>query len=266
MPKSSAEWVQDYDLGDMSEADLEILGRFETPEAAFKSIPEARKKIGAAVIVPGADTPPAELEQSHREILRKLGLPDEKGTYGLDSLVTDDLKAVLTQSELEALPSAVAKDEAKAKELGLLPWQARKLIGEGYGELVARRQAEQRASADAAAEVEKALEKAFGAQKEDRKQAAIAFARHMDDTLFAVENQGLAPEVVAEKGGVLQQLIRQFNHPLLWRLHAVMYDTHLGEGSLESGTRPGAEKSDFAQRLAAAKLEFPHTPSLWPKR
>lgn len=123
MQTTSSNW---YDAYVKSDSDAGIFGQYKTPEDALAAIPDMRRTISAGVRLPDTKLAGEDLINSHRGILKRLGLPETADLYDFS-----DVEGGLPKELAEKLPPDLFKDaRQKVHRWGLLPWQAKLVMAE----------------------------------------------------------------------------------------------------------------------------------------
>jgi len=102
------------------------------------------------------------------------------------------------------------------------------------------------------------LENIWGKRTDEEVEKGRLVLRHYDNTLFFNDNQSLYPEeVIAEKGGFLEQFFAEHDNPVLRRWLSGLHNKILAEGELVDGTKTGTAGSLYKERYEKAKAANP---------
>jgi len=82
-----------YKTGGFDEAHQKVLSKYATPEEAHKALVAAQPLIHSKVALPKEGASPEETAKARREILGKLGAPDQADAYKLDEILPAGIRA-----------------------------------------------------------------------------------------------------------------------------------------------------------------------------
>lgn len=257
-------WFDKYGVG---AEDTGVYGKYKDEVEAIKSIVERERILSQSVPLPKAKAKPEERAKQVREILGRLGALDDPAKYRelLVANLPDDLKDKVPEEDIEAVSQSAFED-------GILPETFLKSVKSRVGEIqgvFAEKAKEDRArleqekkKLEAEKEDDRWLGEIWGRDKTTRVKDAETFARHYDDTLFALDNlpdghqHALTSEQRAEGGGHLFRLLKQVNSPHLYRVFADLQQRIFGEGRMRDHSTPPAVANRQQQILETLRKDY----------
>lgn len=82
-----------YKTGGFDESHQKVLSKYPTPEEAHKALVAAQPLIHGKITLPKDDATPEEKAKARREILGKLGAPDQPDAFKLDEILPEGIRA-----------------------------------------------------------------------------------------------------------------------------------------------------------------------------
>ena len=245
-------WYADHVAGNPDRA--ETYARYKSADEFHTAFFDQRTKISQSLIPPdpASENYVSQVKQARLKLGAKANASEytvtiPEDTEGLD---VETFKKTVTE---RAVKFGVTQNELDDEVAASLEAFKIRRASEVESETAAT---QERLAATVA--VDEALTELWGARKEAQMNNAVLAAKHYDSGLFSADNDKISQEVRAEKGGVVQQMLK--NNPVMNRLLAVLYDQHLSEGSLPPGGRPtgGTPQTNLqVQRYEAAKARWP---------
>ena len=246
-------WFDKYGLSDEDQA---VVGRYNTDSEAITGLIEQRHQISKSISVP--DSNADDYADQVRKQRLKLGAKEKPADYLIE--VPDDLKEAVDKSgyvkdaqEKAVLYGLTQKEIQDAANMQFDKFrqelkESSELETTQKGEVAERKRV-----------MNEELDGLYGPRKEQNMANAAIMTKYWDDGLFSAENAELPEAVVAEKGGILTQMLRASDDPMMWRLFAHLHTKHLGEG----GGPPAGGSSDrvdtlFEKAYEDAKIASPN--------
>lgn len=248
-------WFDEYGVKD--EAWLSVVGRYKTGRDALDGLVELNKLKSSAISPPSKDLESDEYSKKVTEQRRKVVGIEKADDYVVN--IPDDLK-----DEVQKRSETFEKDvKDKAFEYARTQTEVDADVDEAMKKLrdtIAKEKDGENTANAAKVRNRQELENIFGKRTDQELENARLILRHYDNSLLFTENQSLfTEEVLAEKGGYLEQFLSEHNDPKLLRLLASLHKQILGEGGLVEGTKLGEGDNRYKDRYEKAKTS-------WPKR
>jgi len=248
-------WWDKYGITD--ESNLNIISRYKTERDALDGLFEKQKQISSAISPPSKDLESDEYGTKVSEMRRKVVGIEKAEDYVVN--IPDDLK-----DEVQKRSETFTKDvKDKAFEYARTQAEVDADVEDAMTKLretIAKEKDGENTANALKVRNRQELENIFGKRTDQELENARLLLRHYDNSLLFTENQSLfAEEVLAEKGGYLEQFLSEHNDPKLNRLFSSLHKQILGEGGLVEGTKLGVTDNRYKDRFEQAK-------NSWPKR
>lgn len=258
-----------YAKDGFTEEQLPTVKRYKTRESWNNAHFEQRKTIAQHE----AAAPPDATKLKPEEFMPKLREWRARAGGIIDSKAVkvnfpDDLKGYI-EGHLPNLAKEIAEDAA---EIGMTQIEIDAKVEKLAKTIRTRMENEGTAAADAKraqdeamAEADKKLTELWGDKKEAQDNNSTLFAHKMDELLFAVDNEALSEEEIADRGGLLAQDLRKLDpdsRQRMTRLFNFLWNKLYAESETPS---TGNRTTDnlYADRLAKVKAQYPKRPELW---
>lgn len=252
-----------YDGWTTDAEELKTISRYKSPQTFKDAFFEQRKTISESIHAPDPKAKPDEQAMQLRLARQRLGAFETPEKYTV--IIPDDLKEFVDGN----LPNFIPEMQRDAATYGLTQKEVETLAAAKFDKIRAhiaeRKKAEeeqQRTKDELLRRNDEFLTKFWGNDKELQLNNARLMAAHFDDTLFFQDNQGLSDEERAERGGILTQMLRSINHPVLWRAFAHLHNRLLA-GPNPPGGKDGGRPNAASERMARIKAAWPKRPEMW---
>jgi len=250
------EWWKKYGVSD--EGWLNIVSRYKTPRDAIDGLVEKHKQISSSISAPSKDLESDEYSQKVSEMRRKVIGVEKAEDYVVN--IPDDLK----EEVLKRKENFEKEVREKAFEYARTQAEVDADVDDAMTKLreVITKEKEVENTANATkVRHRQELENIWGKRTDEEVEKGRLVLRHYDNTLFFGDNQNLYPEeVIAEKGGFLEQFFAEHDHPVLRRWLSGLHNKILAEGELVGGTKTGTAGSLYKERYEKAKAANPKRP------
>ena len=249
-------WYDEYGVTD--EAWLSIVGRYDSRRDALDGLVKLQQMKSSAVSPPSKDLEPDEYSKKVSEMRRNVAGLEKPEDYVVN--IPDDLKEeVLKRTE------TFEKDvKDKAFEYARTQAEVDADVNEAMTklrEVIAKEKETENTANAAKVRNRQELENIWGKRTDEEMENGRLVLRHYDNSLLFADNQSLyTEEVLAEKGGFLEQFFAENDHPMLRRLFSSLHSKVLAEGDFVDGTKTGVAGSMYKERYEKAKKAWPKRP------
>jgi len=249
-----SDWHADMSAGHPDRA--ETYSRFKSRNDFHDAFFEQRTKISQSMIPPdpSSENYLGEVKQARL----KLGGKATAAEYTVT--IPDDVEGMDREAFTKKVTETAAKFGVTQSELDEQVEGSIKTFREGQASRKEADDKAERAKVDIVAEYDRVTNELWGGRKEVQVANATLAAKHFDNGLFQEDNKMIPEEVRAEKGGVLQQKMK--NDPVLTRFLAVWFDKNLSEGNPPRGGSPAANQPQTNVQVQ----RYEEAQARWPKR
>lgn len=249
------DWYKKYGVTD--EAWTNVVSRYKTQRDALDGLVEKHKQISSSLSAPSKDLEPDDYAVKVSEMRRNVTGIKKPDDYIVN--IPDELK-----EEVSKRNENFEKDvKEKAFEYARTQAEVDADVEDAMKKLrdVITAEKDEVSKADASkVRNRQELENIFGKRVDEEIENGRLVLRHYDNSQFFNDNQKLYPEeVIAEKGGFLEQFFTEHDNPILRRWLSSIHGKILAEGDFVEGTKTGMANSMYKERYERAKKS-------WPKR